>query len=207
MLGQECLHDMSDVSNTTLLLERWRAGDHDAGNELFPLIYGELHRLAERALARHPGGRTLQPTALVHEAFLKLVAPAGRRYGSRVHFFGLAAKAMRSVVVDRARARAAEKRGGGLRRLTLTEDSLILDEQASHLMGLDDALERLKALDEQLARIVELRFFGQLTHEEIGVVLGVSSRTVERGWRTARAWLHDAIGLDGQGPARGPDAA
>ncbi len=195
---------MTASTSITLLLERWSAGDQAAGNELFPLIYAELHRLAEGCLARHAGERVLQPTALVHEAFLKLVAPAERHYASRAHFLGMAAKAMRSVVVDQARARGAEKRGGGMRRLTLTEDALVVEEQAHHLLALDEALDRLAALDEQLARIVELRFFGQLTHDEIAEVLGVSSRTVERGWRTARAWLHDAIGLDAEPPARGP---
>ncbi len=203
---------MSATSRTTVLLQRWSDGDASAGNELFPLLYAEMHRIAERCLAQRSGPRLLQPTALVHEAFLKLVAPSARRYESRSHFFGLAARAMRSVVVDEARALGAEKRGGRLHRVTLGDDALLVAERSRHLLALDESLERLAALDAQLARIVELRFFGQLTSDEIGAVLGVSSRTVERGWRTARAWLHDAIGFqslpprDDDPPHRGPGA-
>jgi RNA polymerase sigma factor (TIGR02999 family) len=184
-----------DVEPVTRLLRRMSGGDAGAANELLPLLYDELHALAER-LMRTPGaGRTLQPTALVNEAWLRLgEAGDGAGFEGRTHFLGVAAKAMRSVLIDQARRRASLKRGGAGERVPLESVLELFDDRASDVLALDEALTRLETLDPELARLVELRFFGGLSVEETARALGKSEPTVVRGWRVARLWLQRELG-------------
>jgi RNA polymerase sigma factor (TIGR02999 family) len=179
-------------SRITVLLRAWSQGDRNALEELLPLVYAELHRQAERAMRAQPDGHTLQTTALVHEAYLRLVGGAGAEWQSRAHFFGVAARAMRSVLIDHARARRAAKRGGGAAAVTL-DPGTAMDRPPGpdrvDVEVLDIALTRLGALDPRQARVVELRYFAGLSIEETAEVLGISHATVEREWRTARLWL------------------
>jgi RNA polymerase sigma factor (TIGR02999 family) len=177
----------------TRLLAELRTGDRTALDRLFPLIYDELHGRAHHQLARHRPGDTLSTTALVHEAYLKLTDSAGQSYNDRIHFFAVASRAMRQILVDHARRKLAEKRGGGLRPVSLDPADLASPDRAEELLALDEALGELAALDERLARTVELRFFGGLSVEETADVLGTSPRTVKRDWRKARAFLYDAV--------------
>jgi RNA polymerase sigma factor (TIGR02999 family) len=178
----------------TALLQAWSGGDESALNELLPLVYGELRRQAARQLRSQPPGHTLQATALVHEAYLRLADAPGDWQG-RSHFFGVAARAMRSILVDHARARRAAKRGGGGVAVTLgaAERAGELPDRTADadvdVEALDEALTRLAGLDPRQARVVELRYFGGLSIEETAGVLGVSHATVEREWKTARLWL------------------
>jgi RNA polymerase sigma factor (TIGR02999 family) len=176
--------------NVTKLLRAWSQGDRASLNELLPLVYRDLHQQAERFMrAQHPG-HTLQVTALVHEAYLRLVGQEGVEWQSRAHFFGVAGKAMRSILVDHARARHAAKRGGAPRHLTLGAAGAAADpEPAVDVLALDEALTRLAALDPEKGRLVELRYFAGLGIEETAAVLGVSPATVKRQWQAARAWL------------------
>jgi len=179
----------------TALLRAWARGEQAALNDLLPLVYDELHRIAERSMRDQPEGHTLQPTALVHEAYLRLVDHQLRseatEWESRAHFYGVAAKAMRSVLVDHARARRAAKRGGPLaRRLSLgVARAVAPEEQELDVLDLHEALSRLAEIDARKARLVELRYFAGINIEEAAAVLGVSSATVKREWRAARAWL------------------
>ncbi len=175
--------------NITCLLARASGGDRAALEELVPLVYADLRRIAGRQLRGERAGHTLQATALVHEAYLRIFEGAEIAFDSRAHFFGIAARAMRQILVDHARARGAGKRGGGLCRITLDEAVAAGQPADVDLLVLDEALERLAARDAGQARIVELRFFGGLTNEETAVALGVSSATVKRAWTVARAWL------------------
>jgi RNA polymerase sigma-70 factor (ECF subfamily) len=179
--------------DATEILKNLSDGRPDAAEQLFPLVYDELRALAARCLRRERADHTLQPTALVHEAYLKLVDQAAVAGKGREHFVGIAARAMRQVLVDHARRHSAAKRGGGRRRIML--DSSVASEKQDpvDLLALDEALERLSALDERQGRIVELRFFGGLTTKEAAELLGVSLSTVEADWRMARAWLHRAL--------------
>ena len=177
-----------DASAVTMLLARVERGDERAADELYQVAYRDLRARAGRMLGAGAGG-TLQATALVHEAWLRLRGAAGDSVKSRAHFLGVAAKAMRSVLLDHVRGRNADKRGGGAEREALDEAVLAYEERAIDIVALNDALEQLAALDERMARIVELRFFGGLSNEEVGSVLGVSVATVERRWSAARAWL------------------
>lgn len=179
----------------TRLLKTLRDGERSALDDLFPLIYRELHALAHRQLASRRPGRTLNSTALVHEAYLKLVGQSNAVWQDRKHFFAVAATAMRHIIVDYARHRRALKRGGNVRPTLLDEDrmSVPVDERADEIIALDEALEHLNALDERLARTVELRFFGGLSVEEAAEVLDVSERTVKRDWRKARAFLYQVL--------------
>jgi RNA polymerase sigma factor (TIGR02999 family) len=184
----------SPTAEATVFLRRLNAGDARAADELLPLVYAELRSLAANYMDRGRGSHTLQPTALVHEAFLRMIV--GEEVGqwqSRAHFLGVAAKAMRSVLVDHARAKHAHKRGGSAERVAL--DGLVeqLEAQTSDLVSLDDALSELAQVDAELARVVELRFFGGLTIEETANVMETSNSTVERAWRTARLWLRDRL--------------
>lgn len=173
--------------DTLLLVEASRDGDATATAALYGAVYGELRRLARRA--RHgPGPETLNTTAIVHEAYLKIAGSEGS-FGDRAHFLGVAAKAMRSVVVDHVRRSTAEKRGGVGRPATLRE-TLVGEGADDDVLALDESLQRFAAVDARGAQIVECRFFGGLTIEETAAALGVSTPTVERGWRAARAWLH-----------------
>jgi RNA polymerase sigma factor (TIGR02999 family) len=181
-------------SEATQLLQRFGSGDAEASEALFRLLYDELRGAAERAMRSERRDHTLQPTALVHEAFLKLVDEESVAWQGKAHFLGVAARAMRQVLVDHARRRKTEKRGAGADRVPL-DDALVEIESASiDLLALDEALERLAEHDEELARLVEMRFFGGLTVEETGRALGLSVRQVEGGWITARAWLFRAMG-------------
>lgn len=180
-------------SNVTQLLVAWSDGNPAARDELIPLVYAELHRLAQGYLRRERRGHTLQSAALVHEAFLRLVDQRVA-WRNRAHFFGIAAQSMRRILVDYARSRQNDKHGGAQIHLELDE---ALDEAAARdadLVSLDDALKSLSEIDPQQSRVIELRYFGGLTIEETAEVLGVSDTTVEREWRLARAWLRRELG-------------
>jgi len=177
----------------TGLLQAWSGGDQDALEKLMPLVYAELHRLAKRYMGREHVGRTLQTSALVNEAYLRLVDAHGVRWQNRAHFFAVAAQAMRRVLVEHARSRQYAKRGGTAQRISLDDVAVLTDQQAAELVALDDALTSLEALDARKARIVELRYIGGLSIEESAETLGVSTATVERDWRSAKAWLYRAI--------------
>ncbi len=173
----------------TRLLQGWSAGDDVAREELLALVYDQLRRLAARQLRREHGARTLSPTALVHEAYLRLAGQAGLAWRDRAHFFGIVAVTMRRVLVDTARRRASVKRGGEWRRIPLGDAAAALAGHAVDLLDLDRALDALAALDPRQARIVELRFFADLGIEETAEVLGLSPATIKRDWSVARAWL------------------
>ena len=190
---------MPPPAHVTELLLAWGGGDQSAVDRLIPLIYDELRRLAKSHLRRERPNHTLQPTALVNEAYLRLVDQDRTRWQNRAHFFGAAANVMRRILVDHARQKQAEKRGGGEQRVTLAEDVAAAGQPDVNLLALDDALDRLAALDPQKSRIVELRYFSGLSVEETAEALGVSPATVTRHWRTAKAWLHREIG-EGGGP-------
>ena len=174
----------------TQILREWSDGDANAPARLMPLVYDELRRQARRFLAKERNSHTLQPTALVHEAYMKLIDQSRINWQSRAHFFGIAARMMRRILIDHARAHAAEKRGGAAIRLSLDDLQIPLEQRASDLIALDEALENLMQFDERKAKIVELRFFGGLSDEEISEVLKISTRTVLRDWKTAKLWLY-----------------
>ena len=179
----------------TRLLEKWQRGDTAAAEELVPLVYSELRRIAAAKMRAERGGHTLQPTALVHEAWLRLMNQHECSWQNRDQFFAIAAQAMRRILVDHARKRQAAKRGDGDAMVDIDEVSRVLtvtlpDER---LLALDEALKELAALDARQARIIELRFFGGLSVEETASVLGISPTTVKREWATGRAWLFRAI--------------
>ena len=176
--------------DVTGLLVNWSNGDQQALEELMPLVYGELRRLAKAYLRRERSDHTLQSTALVNEAFLRLVNQRNVQWKNRAHFFGIAAQLIRRILVDHARAHQADKRGAGAFKLSLDEAIGVPEKQDLDLVALDDALQKLSELDPQQGRIVELRFFAGLSIEETGEVLGVSPATVKREWSTARAWLY-----------------
>jgi RNA polymerase sigma factor (TIGR02999 family) len=165
-----------------------RAGDTSALNKLLPLVYDELRKIASSYLSQERSGHTIQTSDLVHEAYLRL-ANADVSWQNRAHFFGIAARSMRQILVDYARRRNAEKRGGGMTRVSLSESVVVLDEDFSRLLMLDDALRRLEQVDARLCKVVELRYFSGLTVEETAEVLSVSPRTVENDWNLAKAWL------------------
>ena len=176
--------------DVTDLLNDWGHGDQEALNKLMPLVYDELRRLASRYLRNERAGHTLQTTALVHEAYLKLVDQTNTSWQNRVQFFSAAAQVMRHVLVDYARSRRAFKRGGDYCRLSLDEAVISSKETDADLLTLNEALNGLAAIDPQQSRVVELRVFGGLTVEETAEALGVSPRTVKREWSMAKAWLH-----------------
>lgn len=177
----------------TELLVNWSNGDQHALEELMPLVYGELRRLAGAHLRRERSDHTLQSTALVHEAFLRLVNQRDVHWRSRAHFYGIAAQMIRRILVDHARAQQAGKRGAGAIKLELDEAMAVSQQRELDLVGLDEALERLSALDERQGRIVELRFFAGLSVEETAEVMHLSAATVKREWSSARAWLYREI--------------
>ncbi len=189
----------SQASEATQLLLRLNEGDARASEDLFRLLYGELRASADRAMRSERRDHTLQPTALVHEAFLKLVDQTSVAWQGRTHFLGVAARAMRQVLVDHARRRLTEKRGSDQARVPLDEWVLGFETRAIDLIALDEALEQLGRHDAELGRLVELRFFGGLTVEETSSALGLSVRQVEGAWITARAWLYRAIGASSAG--------
>jgi RNA polymerase sigma-70 factor (ECF subfamily) len=181
--------DSDQTSGITQLLIEWNNGRPEALEDLLPLVYSELKRLATRYLHREQADHTLQPTALVHEAYLRLIDQRQVRWQNRAHFYGIAAKIMRRILVDYARARQADKRGAGWERVTMIEDQTPDNRAGLDLLALDQALERLATFDAQQERIVELRYFGGLTIEEAAEVVGVSAATIVREWTIARAWL------------------
>jgi RNA polymerase sigma factor (TIGR02999 family) len=177
----------------TDLLDAWAGGDRSALDRLLPLVERELHELAHRYLQRERQGHTLQTTALVHEAYLRLVDQRRTRLQSRAHFLGIAAQMMRRILVDHARRIAYAKRGGGALTVSLDEACVLADERAEELVALDDALRSLATLDERKSRVVELRYFGGLSVEETAQALGVHPDTVTRDWRRAKAYLRREI--------------
>ena len=181
------------VENVTQLLLAWGRGDESARDQLIPLVLDTLRRIARRQLRAERGGHSFETNALINEAYLKLIEQSAVPWESRAHFFGIAARLMRELLVDHARARQRLKRGGGQEQISLTSSAIIVKEQAVDLLALDEALKTLSGVDPQSSRIVELRFFGGLTIDETAQVIGVSTPTVERGWRTARAWLQTEL--------------
>ncbi|MDH3284439.1 MAG: sigma-70 family RNA polymerase sigma factor [Acidobacteriota bacterium] len=179
----------AEAQDVTGLLEDWRAGDERALAKLWPLVYDELHGLAERYMRRERAGHTLQATALVNEAYMKLVDQKRVDWKSSLHFVALAAQMMRRILVDHARGRDVAKRGGGARRISLDQAPEIAIEASMDVVAVDEALQQLTDIDPQLGKIVELRFFGGMTAEEIAEFLGISVPTVTRRWRMAKAWL------------------
>ena len=177
----------------TKLLERWSGGDEAALEQLMPLVHDELHRLAHQHMRRESPGHILQTSALINEAYLRLVDQPQIRFENRAHFFGIAARLMRRILVDDARHRQAAKRGGSMIQVPLDEASAIVADQAANVSTLDDALQRLEEIDKRQGQIVELRFFGGLSIEETAKVLSVSPGTVMRDWTFARAWLRNEM--------------
>ena len=172
------------------MLREWSGGNREALEGLMPLVYDELHRQAANFLRRERSDHTLQATALINETYLKLIDQRNVDWESRTHFFAIASSLMRRILVDYARSKNREKRGGGAIKLTLNEDALVSKERSIDLMALDEALTRLEKRDEQQARIVELRYFSGLTLEETAEALKVSRTTVANDWAMAKAWLH-----------------
>jgi RNA polymerase sigma factor (TIGR02999 family) len=179
----------SESAKITQLLVDWNNGRTGALEDLLPLVYAELRRLAAQRLRLERPDHTLQPTALVHEAYIRLVDQRRVRWQNRAHFYGVAAQVMRRILVDRARARKADKRGAGWERVTLIGDKASSGSRDVDVVALDDALTRLASLDPQQERIVELKYFDGLTLEETAEVVGISTATVKREWAIARAWL------------------
>jgi len=177
----------------TQLLLAWREGDEAALEKLLPLVYDELHRLAARYMRRESPGHTLQTSALVNEAFIRLIDQQQVHWQNRAHFFGIPAQLIRRILPDQARGQARGKRGGSVHRVSFDEGAIVSEQRAAELIALDDALNALATFDSRKSRIVELRFFGGLSNEEVTEVMGMSLRTVEREWRKAKAWLHHAI--------------
>jgi RNA polymerase sigma factor (TIGR02999 family) len=174
----------------TQLLVDWSNGDEAALHKLLPLVNAELRQLAKRYMRRENPGHTLQTSALVNEAYIRLIDQQQVRWQNRAHFFGIAAQLMRRILIDHARSHHYAKRGGGALRVSLDETAAVTDARAAELLAVDEALEKLTAMDARKGRIVELRFFGGLTEEETAEVIGISSPTVQREWRAAKAWLH-----------------
>lgn len=183
----------SSPKEVTQLLVNWGKGDKQALDQLMPLVYDELHRIASRYLRRERQGHTLQTTALINEAYMRIVDQKSVNWHNRAHFFGVAAQMMRRILVDHARSHLYAKRGGGAQMLTLDEAIATPRERDFELVALDDALTALSAIDPQQGRIIELRFFGGLTIEETAEVMGISPATVKRDWNMAKAWLYGEI--------------
>ncbi len=173
----------------TLLLIDWSKGDELALEQLMPLVYDELRQMARRYMRRQPSGHTFQTTELIHEAYLKLAKQDGQNWQNRAHFFGVAAQAMRHILVDYARSKNSQKRGGLAQKITLEENLIVSAQRPEEVVRLDDALKQLAVLDERKSRVVEMKFFGGLNVEEIAEVLKVSPETVKRDWRFSRTWL------------------
>ncbi|HEY4426248.1 MAG TPA: sigma-70 family RNA polymerase sigma factor [Pyrinomonadaceae bacterium] len=174
----------------TQLLAAWGKGDRSALDKLLPLVHSELRRIAERQMSQERPGHTLQATALVNEAYLKLAGQQGFDWQNRAHFFAVCAQVMRHILIDHARAHARDKRGGGAVKVSLNDALVVADDQASHFIALDEALRVLERLDPQKGKIVELRYFGGLSVDEAAEVMNISPRTVRREWQRAKAWLY-----------------
>lgn len=180
----------------TQLLVAWSSGDQSALSRLAPLVYDELHRLAHHYMRGERAGHTLQTTALVNEAYVRLIDWKNVRWQNRAHFFAVSAQLMRRILVDFARAHNYDKRGGGARPVELDEAAKIADDKSTNMVALDEALKALAELDHRQSQVVELRFFGGLTNDEVAEVLKVSEATVRRDWSLARAWLHRELARD-----------
>jgi len=180
---------MDPQGEVTSLLTAWGRGDENALNQLMPLVYNELHRMARRAWSGLDQGNTLQPTALIHEAYLKLAGSENSSYQNRCHFFAVASTAMRQILVNHARSRHTGKRGSGQIALSIDDVQPAVHQEAAEVVALHEALERLQAIDARKSRVVEMRYFGGLSIEETAEALGVSVITVNRDWRLARTWL------------------
>jgi RNA polymerase sigma factor (TIGR02999 family) len=173
----------------TELLHDWSNGDDLALERLMPIVYQELRKMASKYMQSQKVGNTLQPTALIHEAYVKLAGQKEQNWKNRAHFFGVAAQAMRHILVDYVRNRKSQKRGGDAERIEFDESFIVSNERAAGLVELDEALNKLAELDERKSRVVELKYFGGLTNEEMAEVLDVSSQTIIRDWQFARSWL------------------
>jgi RNA polymerase sigma factor (TIGR02999 family) len=181
------------VSNITQILERVEQGDATAADQLLPLVYEELRRLAAQRLANEPPDHTLQPTALVHEAWLRLAGEEARRWDGRGHFFAAAAESMRRILIERARRKHSLKRGGNMERVDLDDVDVAANADSDTLLLINDALEKLEKTDPTAAQVVKLRFFAGMTNDEAGTALGLSARTAKRHWTFARAWLFQEL--------------
>jgi RNA polymerase sigma factor (TIGR02999 family) len=182
------------MTDVTRILSAIELGDPTAAEQLLPLVYDELRRLAAQRLAGEAPGHTLQPTGLVHEAYLKLVGPDEQRsWNGRIHFFAAAAEAMRRILIDHARGKRRARRGGGRKRVELRDIEAVAETAGDELLALDEALARLQAVDPRRAELVRLRFFAGLTSEQAAELLGISRATADRHWAFARAWLYDAM--------------
>jgi RNA polymerase sigma factor (TIGR02999 family) len=190
---------VQDAGTVTQLLKASRGASRDALDLLYSLLYEELRRIAHHRLASQPRDGTLNTTALIHEAYMRMVDHAQVDWDDRAHFFAYAARTMRAVIVDHARRRLAKKRGGTVQRVSFDDPNLPVDTQAELVIAVDDALGRLTAVSERLSRIVECRFFGGLTIEETADALGLSERTVRRDWIKAKAWLYGNLAGDAAG--------
>jgi RNA polymerase sigma factor (TIGR02999 family) len=186
------MHAMSPQEVTQLLAD-WSKGDRSALDKLFPLVHAELRRIARRQMSQERPGHTLQATALVNEAYLKLAGQEGFELQNRAHFFAVCAQVMRHILIDHARAHARDKRGGGAIQVSLNETSAIVGEKAEDFIALDDALSFLERVDAQKGKIVELRYFAGLSIEQTAEVLNISPRTVRREWQRSKAWLYRMI--------------
>jgi RNA polymerase sigma factor (TIGR02999 family) len=187
--------DAASVSQqrVTELLVRWSQSDHAALAELTPLVYEELQRLAHRQMGAERSGHTLQTTALVNELYLRLADQTNPRWQNRAHFFAVAARAMRRILVSYARSQRSQKRGGGAVKVELDEAALVSPEESQEIIDLHEALERLATLESRKAQVVELKYFGGLNYDEMAEVLKISPVTVRRDWRFARAWLYKEL--------------
>jgi len=181
------------MSDITLMLQAVARGDREASSDLLPLVYQELRQLAAARMAREAAGQTLQPTALVHEAWLRLVGDGERNWENRAHFFGAAAEAMRRILIENARRKSRLKRGGGQARVDIDELELAAATPDDKILLIDEALARLQQEDPEKAKIVVLKFFGGLTNQEVAQSLNVTERTVERQWAFAKAWMFRCI--------------
>jgi RNA polymerase sigma factor (TIGR02999 family) len=177
----------------TQLLAEWSDGNQSALDELYPLVYEELHRLARRYMSRERKGHTLQTTALINEAYVRLVDQRNVHWANRSHFFAISAQIMRRILIDHARRHAYAKRGGGAQQVSLEEVAIVANEKSAEIIRLDEALTTLAKMDPRRCHVVELRYFGGLSNEEIAGVLNVSENTVTRDWNLARAWLHQQL--------------
>jgi len=178
----------------TQLLAQWREGNQSALDELYPLVYDELHRLARRYMSRERKGHTLQTTALINEAYVRLVDQKNVPWANRSHFFAISAQIMRRILIDHARRHQYAKRGGGARQVSLEEAlTVVMPDQSGELLRLDEALKSLAEMDPRRSQVVELRYFGGLNNEEIAGVLQISENTVTRDWNMARAWLYQQL--------------
>jgi RNA polymerase sigma factor (TIGR02999 family) len=177
----------------TQLLAQWREGNQSALDELYPLVYDELHRLARRYMSRERKGHTLQTTALINEAYVRLVDQKNVPWANRSHFFAISAQIMRRILIDHARRHRYAKRGGGAQQVSLEEAAIVVPDQSGELLRLDEALKSLAEMDPRRSQVVELRYFGGLNNEEIAGVLQISENTVTRDWNMARAWLYQQL--------------